>query len=50
MSTIFSGQDELWRTVPTSNHRGSAGDGTDADAFADFGQMLFMASIIDNPA
>src|ERR1035437_2606748 len=33
-------QDELWRTVPTSTVEDQQGDGTDADAFADFGQML----------
>jgi hypothetical protein len=32
-------QDELWRTVPTSTVEDQQGDGTDADAFADFGQM-----------
>jgi hypothetical protein len=30
----------LWRTVPTSTVEDQRGDGTDADAFADFGQML----------
>src|ERR1019366_5068370 len=33
-------QDELWRTVPTSTVEDQQGDGADADAFADFGQML----------
>jgi len=28
------------------HRRGLQGNGTDADAFADFGQMLFMASIL----
>ncbi len=32
--------DELWRTVPTSTVEDQRGDGTDADAFADFGQMF----------
>jgi len=32
--------DELWRTVPTSTVEDPQGDGTDADAFADFGQMF----------
>jgi len=32
--------------VPTSTVEDQKGDGTDADAFADFGQTLFMASIL----
>jgi hypothetical protein len=31
---------EVWRTVPTSTVEDQQGDGTDADACADFGQMF----------